>query len=178
MAQETPNIESVQKKIGIPFLMVIAGFLLLPVGTYLYLRPAPQVGGFNALDAARAQERILLRDQVELQALEDLGLNPGSEYGWVDKSVGTVRIPITQAMKMTVAKLANSTPQPSDFVDAVTALALGITPDESVLAPPRPQEATQQPAAQNQASEPKATSTEATNTDPAVPDAQPQPSLP
>ncbi len=127
------NTTSRKSTLALP--LTFAGFVLLPVATYFFLQPRPDVGGFNALDAERAVQRLEIKNRVEQQALEDLGLLDGAEYAWVDKSVGLVRIPVSLAMKITAEQLASNEVRPADFVDAVTAQSLGITPDSSVLAP-------------------------------------------
>ncbi len=50
-------------------------------------------------------------DLRELRAHEDLVL---STYGWVDKAAGVVRIPIEEAMKITVQRGLPARPAPGD----------------------------------------------------------------
>jgi len=140
--------QSAKNKIGQPFILIMVGFIMMPIVTYFYLQPKPEVGGFDALEALRAEERLQIRQQVEKEALADLGLEPGNEYAWVDKSVGTVRIPIDEAIEKTAEMLTSKPIRESDYVDLVTANALGITPHPSVLsANAAPQAQTQAPLA-------------------------------
>jgi hypothetical protein len=49
----------------------------------------------------------------KLQAVREETNKALTTYAWVDKSKGVVRIPITDAMRLTVAELAQKTPAPA-----------------------------------------------------------------
>lgn len=50
----------------------------------------------------------------KLQAMHDQTTNALTTYGWVDKTKGVVRIPINDAMKLTVAELSQKKPAPAN----------------------------------------------------------------
>jgi hypothetical protein len=50
----------------------------------------------------------------KLQTARDQNANALTTYAWVDKSKGVVRIPINDAMKLTVAELAQKSPAPAN----------------------------------------------------------------
>src|SRR5438477_3623611 len=50
----------------------------------------------------------------KLKALREETTKALTTYAWVDKSKGVVRIPINDAMKLTVAELARKTPAPAN----------------------------------------------------------------
>ena len=59
----------------------------------------------NTFEEKRAKVRA-----EKLQAAQKQMLTALTAYGWVDKNKGVVRIPITDAMKLTVAELADKKP--------------------------------------------------------------------
>src|SRR3982074_3674881 len=50
----------------------------------------------------------------KLQALQEEKLTALTTYAWIDKSKGVARIPISEAMRITVAELAQKTPAPAN----------------------------------------------------------------
>lgn len=50
----------------------------------------------------------------KLQAVRDETTKALTTYGWVDKDKGVVRIPISDAMRLTVAELVRKTPAPAN----------------------------------------------------------------
>ena len=70
----------------------------------------------------RAKARI-----EKLQAMRDQTTSALTTYGWVDKTKGVARIPINDAMKLTVAELSQKKPAPA------TPIA---TPEAQSPAPP------------------------------------------
>ena len=50
----------------------------------------------------------------KLQALREQTTKALTSYGWVDKAKGVARIPINDAMKLTVAELAQKKPAPAN----------------------------------------------------------------
>ena len=50
----------------------------------------------------------------KLQAVQQEKIKALTTYAWVDKNKGVVRIPIADAMKLTVAELSRKTPAPAN----------------------------------------------------------------
>jgi hypothetical protein len=90
----------------------------------------------NTYEKKRAKVRA-----EKLQAVRAETTKALTTYAWVDKSKGVVRIPINDAMKLTVAELAQKTPAPADPI------APAATPGAQATAP-----ATASPAASPTAS--------------------------
>ncbi len=63
----------------------------------------------------------------KLQTMRDLTTNALTTYGWVDKTKGVVRIPINDAMKLTLADLSQKKPAPANPI---------ATPEAQSPAPP------------------------------------------
>jgi len=63
----------------------------------------------DTYEERRAKTRI-----EKLQTLRQESSKALTTYGWVDKSKGVVRIPIDEAMKLTVAELARKSPVPAN----------------------------------------------------------------
>jgi hypothetical protein len=63
----------------------------------------------STYETKRAEERT-----KKLQAVREEKINALTTYAWVDKSKGVVRIPIADAMKLTVAELAQKRPAPAN----------------------------------------------------------------
>lgn len=63
----------------------------------------------SSYEKARAKARM-----EKLQALQAETSKALTGYAWVDKTKGTVRIPVDQAMRMTVAELAQKKPMPAN----------------------------------------------------------------
>jgi hypothetical protein len=62
----------------------------------------------NTYEKKRAKVRA-----EKLQAVREETTKALTTYAWVDKNKGVVRIPITDAMKLTVAQLSQKTPAPA-----------------------------------------------------------------
>jgi hypothetical protein len=73
----------------------------------------------------------------KLQAVRDETTKALTTYGWVDKNKGVVRIPITDAMRLTVAELAQKNPAPANPIatPAATPGAQGTVPATASPAP-------------------------------------------
>ena len=67
----------------------------------------------NTYEEKRAKVRA-----EKLEAAQKESLTALTTYGWVDKSKGVARIPITQAMQMTVAEMAQKKPAPAGPIAA------------------------------------------------------------
>ena len=63
----------------------------------------------NTYEKKRARARA-----EKLQAAREETTKALTTYAWVDKNKGVARIPITDAMKLTVAELAQKTPAPAN----------------------------------------------------------------
>lgn len=91
--------------IGVVLLFAFFGLLVLVV-----IGASPRGDRYEEKRAkARAEKLQTARDQ-NAQAL--------TTYAWVDKSKGVVRIPINDAMKLTVAELAQKSPAPANPIPA------------------------------------------------------------
>ena len=82
---------------GVVLLFAFFGLLALVV-----FRASPRG---NTYEQKRAKARA-----EKLEAAHKQMLTATTTYGWVDKNKGVVRIPITDAMKLTVAELAEKKP--------------------------------------------------------------------
>src|SRR5438105_1352672 len=87
--------------LGVVLLFVIFGlFVLVIIGA------SPRGDSY---EERRAKTRI-----EKLKSLRQESAKALTTYGWVDKSKGVVRIPIDEAMKLTVAELARRSPVPAN----------------------------------------------------------------
>jgi hypothetical protein len=87
--------------IGVVLLFAFFGLLALVV-----IGASPRG---NTYEKKRAKARA-----EKLQAAREETTKALTTYAWVDKNKGVVRIPITDAMKLTVAELAQKTPMPAN----------------------------------------------------------------
>jgi hypothetical protein len=87
--------------IGVVLLFAFFGLLALVV-----IDASPRG---NTYEKKRAKARA-----EKLQAALEETTKALTTYAWVDKNKGVVRIPITDAMKLTVAELAQKTPAPAN----------------------------------------------------------------
>jgi hypothetical protein len=87
--------------IGVVLLFAFFGLLALVV-----IGASPRG---NTYEKKRAKARA-----EKLQAAREETTKALTTYAWVDKNKGVVRIPITDAMKLTVAELAQRTPAPAN----------------------------------------------------------------
>ena len=115
--------------IGVVLLFAFFGLLALVV-----IGASPRG---NTYEKKRAKVRA-----EKLQAVRAETTKALTTYAWVDKSKGVVRIPINDAMKLTVAELAQKTPAPANPIATPAA-----TPGAQATAP-----ATASPAASPTAS--------------------------
>jgi hypothetical protein len=110
----------------------------------------------NTYEEKRAKART-----EKLQAVREETTKALTTYAWVNKSKGVVRIPINDAMKLTVAELAQKTPAPANPIATPAA-----SPSAQGTAPATPSPA---PAASPSSAVAKA---------PVSPSASPSPSAP
>jgi hypothetical protein len=106
--------------IGVVLLFALFGVIALAV-----IGPTPRGDNYEQMRAeARAKKLKDARDE-ETKAL--------AGYAWVDKTKGTVRLPIDRAMAVTLADLANKKPAPAY---AIAAPAASAAPGGAVAASP------------------------------------------
>ena len=85
---------------GIVLLFSLFGVIVLAV-----IGPAPRGSDY---EETRAKKRM-----ENLKASRDDATKALTTYGWIDKNKGVARIPITRAMELTVAQLAQQKPAPA-----------------------------------------------------------------
>ena len=122
--------------VGVVLLFALFGVIVVAV-----IGPGPRSDTYERM---RAEERV-----KKLKDVRDEEAKALTSYAWIDKSKGTVRLPIDRAMELTVADLANKKPAP----------AYPIAAPESSAAPAGVASASPAPSASPQASgTPKPTS--------------------
>src|ERR1700751_1213341 len=83
--------------VGIVLLFILFGVIVLAI-----IGPSPRESDYEETRAKKRLENLkTLREDAE-KAL--------TTYAWVDKNKGVVRIPISRAMELTVAQLAQQKP--------------------------------------------------------------------
>jgi hypothetical protein len=87
--------------IGVVLLFALFGLLVLVV-----IGASPRGDDYE-------EKRARVRAE-KLQALQEEKLTALTTYAWIDKSKGVARIPISEAMRITVAELAQKTPAPAN----------------------------------------------------------------
>jgi len=86
--------------LGIVLLFAVFGMIVLAV-----VGPSPRGSDYEETRAKKRMEKLkTLREETE----KDL-----TTYAWVDKNKGVARIPISHAMQLTVAELAQKKPAPA-----------------------------------------------------------------
>ena len=123
--------------LGVVLLFALFGIIVLAI-----IGPMPRGSDY---EEARAKKRMEKLKTVREEAEKDL-----TTYAWIDKNKGVARIPISRAMELTVADLAQKKPAPAG---PIATPAVETSP--AAPAPPKPGAA--QPAPQ--ASAPAATPT-------------------
>jgi hypothetical protein len=102
-----PSIQNLQPRssfstwIGVVLVFAFFGLLVLVV-----IGASPRG---TAYEKKRAKARY-----EKLQSLRDETTTALTTYGWVDKTKGVARIPINDAMKLTMAELAQKKPAPAN----------------------------------------------------------------
>jgi hypothetical protein len=82
---------------GVVLLFALFGLLVLVV-----IGASPRGNSYEEKRAQARTEKLLATHEEHIKAL--------TTYTWVDKTKGVVRIPITEAMQLTVTELAEKTP--------------------------------------------------------------------
>jgi len=83
--------------VGVVLLFALFGVIVVAV-----IGPGPRSDTYERM---RAEERV-----KKLKDVRDEEAKALTSYAWIDKSKGTVRLPIDRAMELTVADLANKKP--------------------------------------------------------------------
>lgn len=125
-------------------------FLLFAAGVVWLL--SSTMPGIHDEEAERAAERYEILKKINEENDKLL-----AGYAWIDQAKGTVRIPLEQAMTLTIDKLsAQGEPRPAYPLDPTVPLGSAVKPGG--LAAPQPQAPAFNPAAP----EPEAVGTEVT----------------
>ena len=143
--------------LGVVLLFVVFGVIVLAV-----IGPSPRGSDY---EETRAKKRMEALKSVREDAEKAL-----NTYAWIDKNKGVVRIPISRAMELTMAQLAQSRPAPAGPIatpEAQASPAASVTPSPASPAPA----GSPKPGAAQLAAPPSATA-------PAVPSPAPQQSPP
>ena len=141
--------------LGIVLLFVLFGVIVLAV-----IGPMPRGSDYEQTRAKKRVENLKkLRDETET----DL-----TTYAWVDKNKGVARIPISRAMELTVAELAQKKPAPAGPIATPQAQTAPASPAAASPAPPAsPKPAAAQPSPQQSA--PASSPSPAAQSSPAAP---------
>ena len=113
----------------LPGLWLAAGFLGL-ASLALLLRPV-------GVTPDTILEKAAMERWERLQKLKTNQLADVTTYGWVDQAKGVARIPVAQAMELTIAKLQAQNPKPAYPItiiagSAITAAAYPLYPEVPV----------------------------------------------
>jgi hypothetical protein len=96
--------------VGVVLLFVLFGAIAVAV-----IGPAPRGDSYEKMRAETRAKKLKDARDEDAKAL--------ASYSWLDKSKGTVRLPIERAMELTVADLANKKPAPAGPIAAAEASA-------------------------------------------------------
>lgn len=98
--------------LGVIFLFVLFGAMVLAV-----IGPSPRGDNYEQSRAAKRMEKLKVLQEATSKQL--------STYGWIDKSKGTIHMPIQRAMELTVAELSAKKPGPAYPIATPAAQAPG-----------------------------------------------------
>jgi hypothetical protein len=87
--------------LGIMFLFALFGVIVLAV-----IGPSPRGDNYEQTRAKKRFEILKTEREEDTKAL--------TTYAWIDKTKGSVRIPIERAMQLTAAELAQKKPAPAN----------------------------------------------------------------
>lgn len=153
--------------IGVVLLFAFFGLLALVV---ISLSPRG-----NSYEEKRAKVRV-----EKLMAAHEENMKALTTYAWVDKTKGVVRIPISEAMQLTVVELAQKAPAPANPIAAdASPSAAGAAPAAASPAPAPSVDASATPkptSVSGPNSENRNQPAAANNPPPAPPGTQPGPS--
>lgn len=108
--------------LGMVLLLLVFGAIAIAI-----IGPAPRG---DTYEQQRAQDR-----GKKLKDLREEDAKALTTYAWIDKSKGTVRVPIERAMELTVADLTNKKPAPAGAIATPPAAA---APGGAAAASPAP----------------------------------------
>jgi hypothetical protein len=150
--------------LGIVLLFALFGVIVLAI-----VGPSPRGSDY---EEARAKKRMENLKKLREDAEKDL-----TTYAWVDKNKGVARIPISRAMELTVAELAQKKPAPAGPVATPPAQT---APTSPAAASPTPVGSAQPSAAQPQGAAVSSSPSQAAAKagPPSQPAAQPSPAVP
>ena len=124
--------------LGIVLLFALFGVIVLTI-----VGPSPRGSDYEETRAKKRMENLKkLREETE----KDL-----TTYAWADKNKGVARIPISRAMELTVAELAQKKPAPAGPIatpaaqasPAASASPAAASPQGAAVSSPSPQPAAQ-----------------------------------
>ena len=105
--------------LGIMFLFALFGVIVLAI-----IGPSPRGDNYEQTRAKKRFEILKTEREEDTKAL--------TTYAWIDKTKGSVRIPIERAMQLTAAELAQKKPAPANPIAAPA------TPESATPAGPGP----------------------------------------
>lgn len=126
--------------LGVVMLFAVFGVIVLAT-----IGPSPRGNDYEQKRAKVRQEKLKALHEEESKTL--------SSYGWIDKTKGTVRVPIERAMELTVADLGQKQPTKAG---PIATPAAEVPPAPAAAATPKPDKK----AAPTPAGTPKATTVE------------------
>jgi len=152
--------------LGIVLLFVLFGVIVLAI-----VGPSPRRSDYEETRAKKRMENLKkLREETE----KDL-----TGYAWVDKNKGVARIPITRAMDLTVAELAQKKPAPAGPIATPATQASPASPapaSPGAAGSPQPNAAQSSPQEKAPAASPSAQAL--TSPSPAAQSSPPEPTSP
>jgi hypothetical protein len=110
--------------LGIMFLFALFGVIVLAI-----IGPSPRGDNYEQSRAKKRYEILKTEREEDTKAL--------TTYAWIDKTKGSVRIPIERAMQLTVTELAQKKPAPANPI-AAPAEAAPAGPGPAATAAPSP----------------------------------------
>ena len=111
--------------LGVVLLFVVFGVIVLAV-----IGPSPRGSDY---EETRAKKRMEALKSVREDAEKAL-----NSYAWIDKNKGVVRIPISRAVELTIAQLAQQNPAPAGPIATPEAQATTSPASPSPAGPPKP----------------------------------------
>jgi len=117
--------------LGVVLLFAVFGVIVLAI-----IGPSPRGTDYEETRAKKRMENLKTSREDAEKAL--------NSYAWIDKNKGTVRIPISRAMELTVAQLAQQKPAAAGPIATPA-------PSETTAGNPEPQAASPAPVGSAQA---------------------------
>jgi len=110
--------------LGVVLLFVLFGVIVLAL-----IGPSPRGNDYEKKRAKSREQKLKTLREEDAKAL--------TTYGWIDKNKGAVRIPVAQAMDLTIAELAQKKPVPAGPIATPTP-STAASPAGSPAASPAP----------------------------------------